>query len=125
MDSHTTLFRDKRLIYPALALPSDRKYGFVCPTEHISAASVAIHEASAAIVIGSQGLDVDLMEFLQQNSGGGTRSLTVVDPSEDGADIANRFRRALKVRDANVTSLSMGFSGFVEDGMAESIIASI
>ena len=112
------LVQEGHLVYPALALPSDRKYGFICPQDHLEALALAIRASQTAIVIGCRGLDVDLMQFLRENSEVGPRYLMVVDPSEESRDIGDRFGRALQVRTGSTEVLGMSFHSFVEDGKA-------
>ncbi len=123
------------LIYPALALPTDRKDSFVCPPAHIEALREALRSDPAVLVIGNQGLDTDLMEVLQETAlRNSAKPMHVVDRGNAPA-VTSRFTSALgrpwyveqynqlfgssNIGESPVTWSDNGFGHFVESGDAE------
>jgi hypothetical protein len=110
------------VLYPALALPSDRKYGFVCPEDHIRALVGFVNIATDVLVIGNQGLDRDLMGLIAEAwpDTGGVVGLTVVDPHA-----TSLFGRFAKVLPMTVTGapVEAEFRSFVESGAAAALLA--
>ena len=52
------------LLYPAIAVPVEGKYGFVCPKAHEDALSEFLPSCQNYLVIGISGKDKDLLDFL-------------------------------------------------------------
>ncbi len=104
--------------YPALAIPTDRKYQPVCPPEHVEALREALRSDPAVLVIGNQGLDADLMGILRESSPRRSRKpFHVVDPGNP-VEVSSRFAQALNRGDFSVPP-TMGFREFVESDVGE------
>ena len=116
-----------QLMYPALALPSDRKYGFVCPDPHARALTDFVRTGPAVLVIGTKGLDSDLMDLLRdaRSDEGIEGPLIVVDPSTEVEDIAERFGDVLGVRMWSRRVIHTGFRPFVEGGIGERLLGAL
>ena len=108
-----------RPLYPAMAMPSDRKYGFVCPTHHVSSLRDFMLGDPAVLIVGTKGLDADLMELLASSRRDNSVRLTlVVNPAEASA-IAGRFAEVLGRR---VGSVDVGFKDFVHSERFEDFL---
>ena len=129
------------LIYPALALPTDQKGPFVCPTDHVEVLRETLRSDPAVLVIGNQGLDTALMDILRESAQRGTsKALHIVDYG-NGNDVTSRFQEALMrtgffrlkdtldevfgtldspdIGESPITWSDAGFGLFVESGDAE------
>lgn len=109
-------------LYPALAVPRIDKYTPVCPPEHADAVRQAVAEARAIVVIGSRGVDADLMDVLRLRAPTTPPMLEVVDPKdEEQFEIVQRFREVLGITSGHVGSPS-GFRPWLKSGRAEEFL---
>ena len=134
---------DGTLIYPALAMPTDRKNETVCPDEHVEALRAALQSDPAVLVIGNQGLDTDLMRIIEESAQRGSiRPIHIVDHGS-AFRVAWRFAKALgrlgwreritwplnypgrSVGEATVTWSNSGFRQFVESEDARRFFAMV
>lgn len=117
------LEKDGVILYPALALPSEQKYEFVCPPDHVASLQQFVAYADAMLVIGNRGMDEDLLDLLENRPPAARpMALRVVDPEEPEV-IAGRFASALG--GASFTTSKSGFRDFVEGGDADRFLDSI
>ena len=129
-------FLDGWWAYPALAVPTERTKTVVCPDAHVEVLREALRSDPAVLVIGNQGLDVDLMEILRsatkpddpwwdrdlavilRDALRSEKPFLVVDPC-DASKVAARFAKALRRSELEDTRCSVGFREFVESEEAE------
>jgi len=113
LDANGLLATNSLLIYPALAIPTDRKTDYVCPEDHVAVLRTAIRADPSVLVIGHQGRDADLMGVLKEEAPAASeKPLQVVDPI-NGIEVANRFSEALNRRGFTVPQADVGFRQFV------------
>ena len=118
LKSNSALESGGALIYPALAIPTDRKYRPVCPPEHVEALREALRSDPAVLVIGNQGLDTDLMAILSESAPThSSKPFRVVD-KKDAVAVTQRFAEALH-RTGYSMYPDMGFKEFVGSEEAE------
>ncbi len=113
LNDNGLLATNSRLIYPALAIPTNRKTDYVCPEDHVTALRTAIRANPSVLVIGHQGRDADLMGILKEEAPAASdKPLQVVDPN-NGIEVANRFSEALNRRGFTVPQDGVEFRQFV------------
>lgn len=112
------LHRENTLYYPAMALPVEGKYGFVCPPDHIARLKGFITDCQAYLFIGCSGSDEDMFEFIGGNPGqvllGG-----LVTGKSDHTEVLRRFRARVPAAISPPLSgdryiFSGGFTKFLE-----------
>jgi hypothetical protein len=111
---------DREPYYPALVVPVEGKYGFVCPPEHLEQLTEFLRECRNILVIGCSGRDQDLLDLLHDSI---TRCdvffLVDVDGQEGAARTHGRFVRAVpqfqQTGRGRVALFGDGFSRFIED----------
>ena len=119
LPSERALSADDILIYPALALPTDQKDEIVCPAEHVGVLQSALQSDPAILVVGNQGLDMDLMNILRQSARPySDKPFHVVEPN-NGMTVVARFTDALHGRGFSPPKDDFGFRDFVESEDAE------
>ena len=125
LDANGLLATNSRLIYPALAIPTDRKTDYVCPEDHVAALRTAILADPSVLVIGHQGRDADLMDILKEAAPAASeKPFHVVDP-DNGMEVASRFSEALNRRGFTVPQDKVGFRQFVESTEAARFFDSV
>ena len=105
-----------------MAMPTDRKYGFVCPPEHIDAFREFLQRAPAVLVIGTQGLDRDLMDSLGDAHAPSSRAPAAVVDCANVAAIAARFSSAL---DTEFTMYDARFRDFVHSERLKAFLENV
>ena len=81
----------RTLFYPALALPVEGKYGFVCPISHEDALVTYLQDCDNFLFVGFSARDSDLLECLSANVRG-VRRLWIVTGPDDLDDVKERLR---------------------------------
>ena len=118
LDENDALVSDGRFVYPALAIPTDRKNEVMCPADHLGVLRSALQSDPAVLVVGNQGLDADLMGVLEESAVRGSKTpFRVVDPDDNGKP-RSRFARALGRSRFSIQPAAQ-FREFVESGAAE------
>jgi hypothetical protein len=114
----------KLVCYPAITVPVEGKYEFVCPSEHIVILKEFLDSCRNFLIIGASGRDRDLLDILKDN----VQDCTVLGIVDFGADqvrnVFDRFSsRVLQFYVPRVKRLySEGFSKFIlagEDSLDE------
>lgn len=110
------LWTDTESLYPALVVPVEGKYHYLCPDDHVDAAREIISRSENFLIIGSSGLDDDLIDLLRQ-SGNTAFTLCVVSRS-DATDVLERFQQIpIFAQPPTKTRIGdRGFSQFIANG---------
>ncbi|MGD9933550.1 MAG: SIR2 family protein [Dehalococcoidia bacterium] len=97
-------------LYPVLTAPLAGKDepSLVCPEEHIIAAREFMSIPHTVLVLGSSGLDDDVLALLSNNSTNITRAKVVT--KDDAPAVAERFARALGMAVEDIACYDLGFS---------------
>jgi hypothetical protein len=102
------------LYYPALSVPVDGKYEFVCPEKHIEALRDFLSSCENYLLIGVSGRDRDLTDFLKMHIGN-CAVLGIVEANQEAAqEVVGRFCGTVQqFAKANLRKVySQGFGGF-------------
>ena len=109
------------LLYPAMAIPVQGKYGFVCPDEHVSALKEFLSSCENFLVIGTSGKDKDLLDLLNASIGR-CSNLAIVGQ----ADVESTYRRfrghVPKLGATGAIYGTHGFTGFVRELLDDFIL---
>ena len=115
LDADAMLAKNGRLIYPALAIPTNQKMDFICPEEHVYFLHSALRADPSILVIGHRGQDATLMNILKSVPRFSKKPFCVVDPSEEhGLEAARLFAKATTRRGFTVPPSGVSFRKFVE-----------
>jgi hypothetical protein len=111
---------DRKPYYPALVVPVEGKYGFVCPPDHVERLREFLRECQNILVIGCSGRDEDLLDLLRDSmTGCETFFLVDVGSQEAVEETYRRFLRAVpQFKQAwrrRTFFFADGFSQFIED----------
>ncbi|MBI4267451.1 MAG: SIR2 family protein [Chloroflexi bacterium] len=86
-------------VYPVITAPLARKNisDSVCPGDHINAAKLFLKGCHKFLIIGTSGLDEDLLSHLNTMVGAGPHFLHIVDTTRDNAQkVLSRFQNGVK-----------------------------
>jgi hypothetical protein len=111
---------DREPYYPALVVPVEGKYGFVCPQEHIEQLSEFLRECRNILVIGCSGRDQDLLDLLHDSITKCETFFLVDKGSQEAVEKTHRrFVAAVpqfqQTGRGRVALFGDGFSRFIED----------
>lgn len=118
-------------IYPVLTAPLVGKdaSNFVCPPSHVRAAKAFLADCRKFLIIGSSGLDDDLMQLLQASIPPDARPLLhVVDQGTEANKVLGRFSEKVQAfgldrRNDTRVAFQDGFRGYVVQGGLQSFCA--
>jgi hypothetical protein len=106
----------KNLYYPAISVPVEGKYEFVCPMQHIDALKDFLASCHNYLLIGISGRDMDLIDLLRANIRKCATLGVVEDNPRDAEEVAERFDvRVSQFARADVRKFyTEGFSEFTK-----------
>jgi len=109
------------LLYPAIAIPVEGKYEYVCPDEHVTALEEFLSSCEDFLIIGTSGKDRDLLDLLNDNI---TRcSNFAIVGQADVESTYRQFRKYVpKLGASGVDYAPHGFTGFVRDQLDKFIL---
>lgn len=107
--NHQDRFIDNIPYYPAMIMPIEGKYEYVCPEEHITNMKKVLGEIDNFLIIGTSGKDQDLIDFLN-DSVKRVENLHLID-SENADVIFSNLRKQIKAF-GMATSTSVSSEGF-------------
>jgi hypothetical protein len=102
------------LCYPAISVPVEGKYEFVCPPDHVRALRSFLNSCENFLLIGISGRDEDLVDLLKENIKD-CGAVGIVEGNAKAADeVEQRFyNRVPQFREAKEKkSYAAGFGGF-------------
>src|SRR3972149_7928445 len=102
---------DGNLLFPAIAIPFERKLDFECPPEHLEALRVFIPEVTKLLVIGWRATDQPFLELLAENIRPDLRGMVVTSGETSAREVVERLHQA-GIRGEFSTS-SGGFTHFI------------
>jgi hypothetical protein len=110
------------VMYPALTVPVQGKYEYMCPLSHIDALCEVLASCPNFLVIGSSGRDADLMELLNNKVQCRSPRLQVVSHA-DADRVLQRFCDSVSVFSTGYRGhYGSGFSGFLVSGGLEKFL---
>ena len=116
----------KDILYPAIAVPVEGKYEFVCPDEHIVELQRFLASCEDFLVIGTSAKDRDLLELLRDGVKRGSNLAIVAGNLTDAQDTYRQIRNTVsQIGAAGATYGVDGFTGFVESGEIDKFISSL
>ena len=124
---HFSRIEDRQ--YPAVVVPVDGKYGFICPRGHVTAVKSVLASCDNFLIIGMSGKDQDLLDLLQECITTCTR-LAVVG-GEDASSVLQSFQKGVNKfivgtpQTAPPVIFTDGFSRFLQSGMLDRFLKPI
>jgi len=106
---------DNRAIFPALAIPVQRKQDFECPKEHMDLLRASMPDVTKLLIIGWRGNEQHFVELLRNLRHPGVRGMIVAENQSVAAKIAVHLQH---LRPAWNTGVG-GFSHFITSGEAD------
>lgn len=118
VDHRFIFFWDHNVVYPKISVPVQGNYKLNCPSSHYDFAKKFLSKCKNYLIIGSQGLDEDLLSLLKNHAD--ARYLTIVGRNKDEIDgIKLRFKKSFKsLIGPNIPESyinNFGFSDFIAD----------
>ena len=105
------LTEPKRIpVFPALAIPVQKKQAFECPPDHLKQLRECIAQTTKILVIGWRGMESHFVELLREIPSG-TPGLVVAGGKADAEEVVDRLSR--DVMNANWSCTEGGFTDFV------------
>lgn len=105
--------------YPALVVPVEEKYEFVCPREHVEQLSEFLRECKNILVIGCSGKDQDLLDLLKDCMADCSTFFLVGGAAGDVDQTRLRFLEAVpqlkRAYGPYFQTFTDGFSSFIEN----------
>ena len=106
---------DNRAIFPAIAIPVQRKQDFECPREHMDVLRAFIPEVTKLLIIGWRGNEQHFVELLKNLREPMVRGMIVAEKQSAAAEIAVHLQHLRSVWNIGVG----GFSHFITSGEAD------
>ncbi len=123
---HAQKFIDGIPVYPAITVPVDGKYERNVPESHLRALENFLTECGNYLIIGTRGLDQDLLDLLKKNTPP-SKALVVGKSEMDTEATRQRFESAVDQFHSRTSVFSgeHGFSSFVDSGELERFLDSL
>lgn len=110
------------LLYPAIAVPVEGKYGFVCPPAHVDALERFLPSCQNYLVIGVSGRDQDLLDLLHTRVKKCSELMIV--GGGDVAEVASRLTTKVQFFGGRrAVTAAGGFSRFIMNETLEEFLA--
>jgi len=124
LNSHQQRRIASRFLYPALVVPVEGKYGFVCPRSHIDALKRHLSACPNFLVIGVSGRDQDLLDLMGESISECRGFATV--GGGDIKEVTNRFVSGVpRLQSAGMSMHKDGFSHFILSGELEKFLEQV
>jgi len=111
-------------LFPAIALPVERKRDFECPDEHLDVLRRFIPEVTKLLVIGWRGTEYHFLQMLAENVKKGLHVMVV--SREDATGVLQRLKEAgiTGQFSAQFSAFDRGFTSFILERMAVEFLRS-
>jgi len=117
------LSRKKELLFPAIALPIDKKDEFSCPDYHVTALADWIPQVDKIVTIGWRATETKFLDMLANRLTGlrGSQELLIVSGNVAGADETFKNLGSRITHSTTSQSFEKGFSGLIVEDSEEFI----
>ena len=112
---------ERDLLYPAIAVPVEDKYEYVCPADHLDELRAFLEACENFLFIGVSGKDKDLLELLRDSVKVG-RETTIVSWSEPSKVYRRIQAGAPQLFRRGDNSLEGGFGQFISSGALDDFL---
>ena len=120
---------DGKPLFPAIAIPVDKKSLFECPQEHIDQLATILPEVTRLLLIGWRATEAHFLELLRKRLTPGIRLYTVAASEMEAVNINKALETALpgifagSTPDVGPNAYESGFTYFLLSRRAESFLA--
>lgn len=105
---------------PALAVPTERKFSFQCPPEHLSLLESELPRVSRLLIVGWRGAEHHFLDMLKRSVKTELRVQIVAGNRDAGEDVARKLADAGLLGHSEV--FDGGFSSFVASNAVEALL---
>ncbi len=106
------LTEPKRMpLFPALAIPVQKKYAFECPQDHLEQLRQCLLQTTKLLVIGWRGVESHFVDLLRRTIPSGTPGLVVAGRKANAQEVVDRLCR--DVMGVDWTTADSGFTEFI------------
>lgn len=106
------------LLYPAMVIPIEDKYEFVCPAEHVRKAETFLKTCPNFLVVGCSMKDQDICDLLSENVSK-VRKLLINSSSDQGCQDTQSRIRAIRAFSQSAGFYTGGFDRLMTSGKLE------
>lgn len=114
---------DGRAVFPAIAIPVEKKSTFECPQHMIEGLKAVLPQVTAIFVIGWRGTEEHFLDLLRQHLGRKVYVCIVAGEPKEAATIQDRIRQALVEQKPDINPEGGGFTEFMRTRRSEQILA--
>ncbi len=124
LSDHHERWRDNKFLCPAMILPQEGKYDYLCPEPHVTALTEFLPSCRNFLIIGVSGKDDDLLRLLE----GGVHicERVAIVGGSDVAEVRDRFYSTVpQFLGGQVELRHDGFSSFILTGQLDAFLSSL
>jgi len=112
---------DSQAVFPAVAIPLEKKQDYVCPPSHMEVLKECMSKADKLLVIGWKGADENFLELLSKGLKRGIPKM-VVSSGKDSAEKVKSTLQRFGIDGANWLLGEKGFTNEVRSGSIEAFV---
>jgi len=113
-EPYVTGFHDGTAVFPAIAIPVERKSQFECPPEHLQALRSRLPNVTKVIVVGWRAKEDSFLELLSEELRAPLQIMVVEGTDEGAKAVESQLSRVLGSRVPDgIQSISTGFTDFI------------
>jgi SIR2-like domain len=110
-------------LFPALAIPVEKKSSFECPEQHLDALRQYVKQVSKLLIIGWRGMEEHFLNLLRENLSGSISVMLVNGKADDAKHTLARLQKAeIELDPVPADPLKVGFSDFIVQRIGESFL---
>ncbi len=111
----TTAILDGKVVFPAIAIPVERKSQFECPADHLEALRSRLPKVRKVLIVGWRAMEEHFLSLLNEHLQAPLEVMVVEGSNKGASEVEGRLKRVLGSRVAGeIQSVSGGFTVFVE-----------
>jgi hypothetical protein len=114
-----------KALFPALAIPVEKKRSFECPEEHLDALCECVRKVSKLLIIGWRGMEDHFLRLLAENLPSGISIMAVSGSADEAKQTLFRLGRAgVKGDSVPFPPMKVGFSEFIVQRIGDDFLKS-
>ncbi|MGA7915487.1 MAG: hypothetical protein WCA00_09645 [Candidatus Acidiferrales bacterium] len=122
---YSIALHEGKVVFPAIAIPVERKSQFECPSDHFDALRSRLPNVRKILVIGWRAMEEHFLKILSEHLRAPLEVLVVDGSNENAADVEGRLEKVIgSLVPGRIQSVSGGFTEFVVGRRAVSFLES-
>jgi hypothetical protein len=111
----TIAILEGKIVFPAIAIPVERKSQFECPADHLEALRSRLPKVRKVLIVGWRAMEEHFLSLLNEHLQAPLEVMVVEGSNKGASEVEGRLKRVLGSRvTGKIQSVSGGFTEFVE-----------